>query len=246
MFLTLVDIPMLVKINTQPDDESCGPTCLHSIYQYYGFDIPINEVIQTIDRSPSGGTFSISIGKHALQHGFQATVYINSLVIFDPSWFHNGEADNKLLIDKLEAQARYKNDPYISNATIAIVEYLKLGGKIRAKPLSVLLLRKYFVKNIPIITGLSATNLYWSTREFYTDEGKSIYDDVRGTPCGHFVILCGYDSKKKHVIVADPHAENPLFHNNYYKVNINRLINSILLGVITYDGNLIVIEPKTK
>lgn len=230
-------------INTQPDDESCGPTCLHSIYQYYGLDIPLQEVIQTIDRSPSGGTFSISIGKHALEHGFQATIYIYSLVIFDPSWFTNGKAENKFLIAKLEEQMRAKNDSYITSATYAIIDYLNLGGQIRSKPLSAKLLTKYFMKNTPIITGLSATHLYWSKREYF-ENGKSIYDDIRGTPCGHFVILCGYDDEHKHVIVADPHAENPLFHNNYYKVDINRLINAILLGVVTFDGQLLIIERK--
>ncbi len=237
---------MDIKIESQPTDESCGATCLHAVYRYYGYDIPLNHVIDTMDRSPSGGTFCISIGKHALQHGFMSTIYINSLVLFDPSWFTDGEADNTLLIEKLEAQARVKNDPYIINATIAIVEYLKLGGKICAYPLSVKLLKNFFNHNIPVISGLSVTNLYWTSREVFTDQGKSVYDDIGGTPCGHFIILCGYDSKKRHVIVADPYSGNPMQHSSYYAVDINRLINAILLGVITFDGNLTVIEPKQK
>jgi len=235
---------MDLQIHTQPDDESCGPTCLHAIYNYYGLDMPLEEIVQYIDRSLSGGTLSPMLGKHALQQGFKATMYIYNLDLFDPSWFHNGRVNNKLLIDKLEAQMAYKNNPHITTATIAYSEYLKLGGEVRVQPLDVLLLKKYFLKNIPILTGLSATNLYWSTREYFTPDGKSIYDDIRGVPCGHFVVLCGYDAKKRHVIVADPHAENPYFRNNYYNVNINRLINSIMLGVLTYDGNLLIIEPK--
>jgi hypothetical protein len=231
------------QISTQPDDESCGPTCLHSIYQHYGLNIPLNEVIQTIDRSPSGGTFCISIGKHALEHGFQSTIYIYSLIIFDLSWFTNGEVENDFLISKLEAQMHYKKDPYITSATHAIIDYLNLGGKIRVHPLSPKLLKKYFDQNIPIITGLSATHLYWSKREYFIN-GKSIYDDIRGTPCGHFVILCGYDDEKKHLIVADPHGENPISHNNYYKVDMDQLVNAILLGTVTYDGQLVIIEPK--
>jgi len=238
---------MEIRIDTQPDDESCGPTCLHAVYRHYGFEVPRQEVIQTIDRSPSGGTFCISIGKHALQNGFDCTIYINSLVIFDPSWFTDGQADNKLLIDKLKAQMVAKNDPYINNATVAIVEYLNLGGKICAYPLTAKFLKKeFFDKNRPVITGLSATNLYWSTREAFTPEGESVYDDIRGTPCGHFVILCGYDSRKRNIIVADPFSGNPMRKSSYYSVNINRLINAILLGVITFDGNLTVIEPKKK
>ncbi|KTD32514.1 Peptidase C39 family protein [Legionella moravica] len=233
-------------IQTQPDDESCGPTCLHAVYQYYGLEYDLKEIIQTIDRSISGGTLSAMLGKHALLQGFNANIYIYNLNIFDPSWFHNGSVDNKFLIDKLDAQMNYKNDPYITHASEAFIEYLKLGGKVSAHPLDVTLLKKYFTRKIPIITGLSATNLYWSAREYFTPEGKSVYDDVRGSPCGHFVVLCGYDTQKRHVVIADPHAENPLFHNNYYKVSINRLINSIMLGVITYDGNLLIIEPKNQ
>lgn len=237
---------MDLKIHTQPDDESCGPTCLHAVYQYYGLDIPLNEMIQTIGRSISGGTLSPMLGVHALQNGFQASIYVYNLVIFDPSWFKNNEVDNTFLMNKLITQMHYKPDPYIIMESQAFIDFLNFGGKVCSHPLNIHLLKKYFKRKIPILTGLSATNLYWSPREHFTPTGQSVYDDIRGTPCGHFVVLSGYDAKKRHVIVADPHAENPLFHDNYYKVNINQLINSIMLGVLTYDGNLLIIEPKGK
>jgi hypothetical protein len=233
-------------MQSQPDDETCGPTSLHAIYKYYGLDIPLEEIIQNVDRSLSGGTLTPMLGTHALQQGFQTTIYIYNLTIFDPTWFHNGEVDNQFLIEKLDAQMRYKNDPYITKETMAYFEYLKLNGKIRLQSLKIDLLKKYFKRGIPIVTALSATYLYRSSREYFTPEGKSVYDDIRGTPCGHFVVLCGYDPKKRLIIIADPHPANPLFKNNYYKVSINRLINSIMLGVLTYDANLLIIEPKER
>lgn len=235
-----------LTIQTQPDDESCGPTSLHAIYQYYGLNIPLDTVIKEVDRSLSGGTLAPMLGKHALQQGFKATIYIYNLNLFDLSWFHNGETDKHFLIKKLLAQMEYKKDPYITKATLALLDYLHLGGKICSHSLHVDLLKKYFNQKIPILTALSATYLYRSTREFFTPEGKSIDDDIRGEPCGHFVVLCGYDDHKRLVVVADPHAENPLSHNNYYKVSINRLINAIMLGVLTYDANLLIIEPKER
>jgi hypothetical protein len=36
---------------------------------------------------------------------------------------------------------------------------------------------------------------------------------------------------------------NPL-QSQYYSVSFDRLINSIMLGIVTYDANLLVIEPK--
>ncbi|HRD68963.1 MAG TPA: C39 family peptidase [Legionella sp.] len=233
-------------IQSQPDDETCGPTSLHAIYQYYGLDISLEDIIKNVDRSLSGGTLTPMLGTHALRQGFQTTIYIYNLNVFDPSWFHNGEIDNAFLMSKLEAQMNYKNDPYITKETLAYMDYLKLDGKIRFHSLNVDLLKKYFNLGIPILTALSATYLYRSPRELFTDESKSIYDDIRGTPCGHFVVLCGYDKKKRLVVIADPHATNPLFNDHYYKVSINRLINSIMLGVLTYDANLLIIEPKER
>jgi hypothetical protein len=38
-----------------------------------------------------------------------------------------------------------------------------------------------------------------------------IYDDVRGQPQGHFVVLSEYDTETREVVVADPLGENPRF-----------------------------------
>ncbi|MDR3441937.1 MAG: C39 family peptidase [Legionella sp.] len=233
-----------IQIQAQPDDETCGPTSLHAIYKYFGLDIPLNDVVQTVERSLSGGTLSPMLGSHALKCGFKTRIYIYNLNLFDPTWFLHPEGDRQFLIGKLEAQMEFKKDVYLTKESLAYIEYLKQGGTICFQPLNIALLKKYFKQKVPIITALSATYLYRSTREYFTPEGKSVYDDIRGTPCGHFVVLCGYDEKNRSVVVADPHPGNPLFNDNYYKVSVNRLINSILLGVLTYDANLLIIEPK--
>ena len=106
------------------------------------------------------------------------------------------------------------------------------------------MLRSYFNKNIPILTGLNSTYLYRTSRELFTQEGESFFDDIQGLACGHFVVLCGYDDKKRRVVVADPFRENPLSKNNFYKVSIARLINAIMLGAQTYDATLLIITPK--
>lgn len=234
-----------INIHTQPDDESCGPTSLHAIYHYYGHEIDLSQIVQTTERSISGGTLAPMLGKHALQEGFQATVYINNVNIFDPSWFDSqqGDACQQTLMQKLGMQLEYKEEPGIIQVSQAYISFLQAGGRVRFRTLTVQLLKEYFDRKIPILTGLSATYLYNSPRERF-ENGHSIYDDIHGVPCGHFVILCGYDDKKKLVVVADPHRANPISQDNYYKVSSHRLINAILLGVLTYDGNLLIIEPK--
>ncbi len=232
-----------IDIHSQPDDESCGPTSLHAIYHYYGLDLNLDDLILDVERSLSGGTLAPMLGSHALSQGFKVTIYINNLNIFDPTWFNHGEADSEELFAKLSSQMKYKRTKDIIQASQAYQRFLKSGGDLRFKVLSVQLLKEYFAQKIPILTGLSATYLYRSARERYV-KGQAIYDDVRGTPCGHFVVLCGYDDSKRHVVVADPHRENPLSHDNYYKVSSHHLINAIMLGVYTCDGNLIIIQPK--
>ena len=76
-----------LHIKTQPNDETCGATCLQAIYDYYGFNIALPDVIQGVKKSLSGGTLAPYLGQHALAHGFDATIYVNNLTVFDPSWF---------------------------------------------------------------------------------------------------------------------------------------------------------------
>jgi hypothetical protein len=233
-------------MSSQPNDETCGPTSLHAIYKYYGLDITLQQVISEVERSISGGTLASLLGKDALKKNFDVTYYTNNLRLVDPSWFWFAQNANskEFLISKLRDQRPYQEDAGLIQASKALESFIELGGKIKFKTVNARLFKKYFDQNVPIITGLSATYLYRSPRERFTEDGKSIFDDVRGLPCGHFVVLCGYEEQERLVVVADPHRENPISHDNYYKVPVTRLINAIMLGVVTYDANLLVIQPK--
>jgi hypothetical protein len=232
------------EITAQPDDESCGPSSLHAIYRYYNFNITYDEIVNNIERSLSGGTLAPLLGKHALQMGFKVTLYTNNLNIFDPSWFNHDEASTKLLREKLMEQLRYKRNRFLARATHALLDFLTLGGEINLHIINIELIEHYFARKIPILTGLSSTYLYGSQRERFDRYGNSISDDIRGAPCGHFVVLYGHEKNEKLITVADPYAKNPLSQDHYYKVSSDRLINAIMLGVSTYDGNLLIIEPK--
>lgn len=53
-----------------------------------------------------------------------------------------------------------------------------------------------------MLSGLSATYLYKSKREYADSKGRSVYHDLRGKPMGHFVVLRGMERKR--VFVASP------------------------------------------
>jgi hypothetical protein len=221
----------------QPDDTTCGPACLHSVYDYYGDPIPLQQVITEVKSLKGGGTLAVLLGNHALKRGYKATIYTYNLHVFDPTWF----ADNVCLADKLKAQAAIKKDEKLEVATQGYLEFLESGGEMRFEDLTIGLIRKFLKRSIPILTGLSSTYLYRSERE---NPDSNLENNIAGTPTGHFVVLCGYDKDKKEVLVADPYKKNPVSGDHYYMVSIARLLGAILLGILTYDANMLVVEPK--
>ncbi len=231
-------------MTTQPNDVTCGPTSLHAVYQYYGDHISLSDVVSQVIQLETGGTIAVFLGEHALARGYDATLYVYNLDIFDPTWFYPKPISSTELIDKLHAQMLYKNsDIRLVQACQAYCDFLEKGGRIQTKELTVSLLRHYIEKDIPLIAGLSCTYLYQSARELTAADGIIVRDDIRGIAVGHFVVLGGYNAQERCILVADPH-ENPLSPDNYYHVDRYRLIHSILLGTVTHDANLLVIKPK--
>lgn len=232
-----LDITLDVDILAQPDDVTCGPTCLHALYRYYQDEVPLDDLIQQVPQIEGGGTLAVILGKHALLRGYSAKVYTYNVQIYDPTWF-TSKAD---LRAKLREQKAFKKSPRLHRGTDAYLDFLELGGRVLFEDLTASLICKYLQQGIPILTGLSATYLYHTMREYGPNMDE---DDVRGEPTGHFVVLCGYDQTTRMVDVADPLHTSVVSGKHRYPVGIDRVINAVLLGVVTYDCNLLIIEPS--
>ena len=230
-----------LKLQSQPNDTSCGPTCLQSIYHFYKDPVSLDLLIKEVPELENGGTLGVQLGFHALQRGYHARLWTFNLRIFDPTWFHHGMPKSGLE-DKLAYQVMHRPDEKRRTAAASYLAYLQQGGDIRFGVLNGQLIRDLLRGQFPLIVGLSSTFLYGACREM-PDTNED--DDLRGDPCGHFVVLCGYDRESRLVKVADPYLDNPLSQDGYYFVKLDRLINAILLGVLTYDGNLLLIYPQT-
>ena len=228
----------MLDLAAQPDDTSCGPTCLHGLYRYYGEHVPLPRLMADIPSLETGGTLAVHLGIDALRRGYRARLYTFNLRIFDPTWFSLG---SERMLDKLAQRAAYTTDPKRLLATAAYREFLSLGGELRMQDLNSALLRKYLRRGIPILTGLSSTYLYQAVREIPDETCRD--DDIRGEPSGHFVVLTGYDPERGTALVADPYDKNPLTRGRKYSVALDRLITAILLGVLTYDANLLIVRP---
>lgn len=230
--------PFGFAIRRQPTDTSCGPTCLHAVYHHLGDVIDLSQVIeQTHELSEGGGTLNVFLANHALRRGHRVSIYTYNLDLFDPSWFLSETVD---IAERLRVQAQLKaDDEKLQVATRGYLEFLQRGGTLHFEDLSCQLLARFLDAGQPLLTGLSATYLYRQVRENARDNTD---DDVAGTPVGHFVVLCGYDRSTDTLQVADPYRNNPMDAGHYYVVKSERLIGAILLGIVTHDANLLVIE----
>jgi hypothetical protein len=226
-------------IQAQPDEVTCGPTCLQALYQYYEDPIPLKDVIRDVKKLKTGGTLAVMLGNHALKRGYRAHIYTYNLNIFDPSWFkHSSKKMSSYLKEQMEFKYKRRK---LKVASQAYIKFLEAGGELRYAELDDTLIKGYLKRSVPILTGLSATYLYGTPREIPQFD---IYDSIKGEPAGHFVVITGYDEDKNCVYIADPMEPNPLGKGQVYPVSFGRLINSIMLGIVTFDANLLIIEPK--
>ncbi len=227
-----------LEMPAQPTESTCGPTCLHAIYRFYHRDYPLDRLISEIERDEDGGTVSVHLALHALTEGFIATTYSYNLKVFDPTW-RNLEPGE--LVDKLQRRIPLLEDPKLIKTHQAYVEFLRLGGRLRFHDLTPQLVQSLLRKGVPILTGLSATYLYETVREL--PDGSE--DDVAGFPAGHFVVINGFEEETGQVLISDPYKGNPYNPRGIYRVDAHRFINAVMLGIVTYDANLLTVSPPS-
>lgn len=225
-----------LDMRRQGDLFTCGPTCLHAVYRHFGDDMELNALIHEVRSLEGGGTLAVLLGCHALERGYRALLHSYNLRVFDPTWF---SLSRKVFRERLRQSILTMEGKRRRTAAEAYERFLSLGGEVRMEDLSGSLIRGYLDRGIPILTGLSATYLYQAAREVGIRD-----DDIRGDPQGHFVVLAGHEPESDQVLVADPLGGTPWVTSTFYPVRMERLITAILLGVLTNDANLLILEPK--
>jgi len=230
----LLDVPRF----EQPDDVTCGPTCLAKVYAYYGYPRAVDTIVGETPRNPDGGTLAVSLGLSALRNGFRPTVYPFGTRVFDPTW---RSLRRRPLMAKLEQRLAATDSRRQARAVEAYLVFLGEGGVVRFHEPTTKLLVRILRGRDPILTGLSATFLYETPRE-----RDDRYDDVRGDSVGHFVVVSGYYPRTKRFAVTDPFRNVPMSRTGRYLVPGERLLSAILLGDATYDAVLLVLGRRRR
>lgn len=234
---TTEEMKLELFVSKQPDDESCGITCLQAIYNYYGLETTLEGLKHQIEHWQTGGTVSVNLARNALAMGFAAEIYTYNIKIFDPTW-------NNLAPRELEHKLRMRQRRIRSKKQKKVIgfylDFLRKGGILRFDDLSEDLFDRLFTDHKPVICGLSATYLYQNMRE--TADNQE--DDIVGQPVGHFVVVSGWDSAERTVTISDPLSKNPISETGTYLLPFTKFSNAVMLGILTYDENLLVISKK--
>jgi hypothetical protein len=226
----------------QPDDVTCGPTCLRKVYNFFGTDVEITDILGELDRNEDGGTLAVFLGISAMGRGYRARIFSYDLRIFDPTWSGLGAA---ALAGKVRQRIPHLRTAKTVRAAEAYLQFPELGGEICFEELTPALLKGILDRDHPILAGLSATHLYRMARERHDPVTHELLDDdIAGDPTGHFVVIVGYEQWGRRFSVRDPSAHVPLSENGRLVVDAQRLINAILLGDLTYDAVLLELWPQ--
>jgi Peptidase C39 family len=229
----MIDLP--VEVDQQPDDESCGITCLQALYRYHHHHVGLDQLRGEVHHWQTGGTITVNLARNAIDHGFSATIYSYNIQIFDPTW-RSLPVDE--LIDKLKLRHRRIRSKKQKKVIAFYLDFLRKGGKVRFDDLDEPLYDRLFADRTPMIVGLSATYLYQSIRE--TPDCDD--DDIVGNPVGHFVVVAGWDSATRTVLIQDPLQRNPISASGTYTLPFTRFSNAVMLGALTYDENMLVLS----
>ena len=225
----------------QPDDMTCGPTCLRKVYDYYGVELALEELVGEIDRNEDGGTLAVFLGASAMRRGFHARIFSYDLRIFDPTW---ASLPMDTVATKIYERLPYLKQPKVRRVAKAYLDFLRMGGEIGFEELTPQLLKRILNRNHPVLAGLSATYLYCMPRERHDPQTQELVDDdVAGDSVGHFLVISGYEHWGRRFVVLDPSAHTPVTADGRLVVEAQRLINAILLGDLTYDAVLLELWP---
>jgi len=224
----------LFSIERQPDDESCGITCLQAVYRYHGVDVALDQLRNEVHHWQTGGTVAVNLARHALGMGFQATIYTYNVQIFDPTWVELPGEELALKLKARQGKIRSKKQKKVIGFYL---DFLRKGGNIRFDDLDDELFNRLFERRAPLLVGLSATYLYQSMRETH----DCVENDIIGNPVGHFVVVTDWDKASRQVLVHDPLRLNPISDSGTYNLPFRKFSNAVMLGSLTYDENLLVI-----
>jgi peptidase C39-like protein len=233
--LLLKEYDLPIRSEIQPDDTSCGISCLKMLLAFHGISLSFDEMREIIPPLPDIGLYDSHVGKAALDLGFSVTIYSYNYTIFHPLWNHLTRKD---LIRHLSTKNKSSMTPLQEFATKSYIEFMEAGGEVLFYPLSKELLLAFFEKGLPVMVALDMCFLY---------DSMVYYENTTEPRATHFVVLHGYNPENNTFRISDPWHSIPLPNNmGQFSLDADRVINAIFLGQNRNDAAVVVIQKNNQ
>ena len=215
--MVILNVPRIEQKVTKASG-TCGPTSIQQILEYYGIETSLKDIMNGMFLFDRGGTSSDgAMGDYLLKQGFKVKIYTFDTKMFDPSWF---KLSRKELLKKLQKSYNISRG-YKKYNYNGFINFLKHGGKIEFKAITLNEIKNYLKKIYPIMVGVDDSLLYGVKRS-----RKTFYDDdIRGKVWGHEVVVAGF--KKNKLFVVDPFPRNTFSKKGKYFVDAEKLLANI-------------------
>lgn len=219
--------------------QECAQTSAVQLLNYYGINKTLNEVRKEVpvyikDGVPLGSSVG-HIATYLLQQGFEATMHIVELEIFDQTW---RAATSDELIELLNNRKKFAKHHRYDTETMEVifdgyVSFLTHGGKIVFPVID----EQYLVKLLkegPIYGVLSWNFLNAAAKvRFDKEKNDSEKDAIEGHPATHALIISGYRDGK--FLLTDP----DYMYGGERWVESGLLVGSIYLAQTDFDSMVI-------
>lgn len=199
---------------------SCGPICLKNIYEYFGLDVPIDDIFKSLKVTKSDTTYLPQLATDVISRGLDSVIVTSYSASVSPDW---EEKSAQEVLSRLEEWVKHNpNDKFIVDAT-HLRDYLRAGGKIVVTDLSTTLIDKYLDEGYKAVVCLEESWL-WGHRKL---DKMAQFDDIRGHARGHIVVV--YDSTDTEYIVSDPYPTGLPGREGLYPVPKDKLFISMAM-----------------
>ncbi len=209
--------------------KSCGPVCLLNVYRYFGIKTELKDILKELRIDDKTTTYPAQLASHLLSNGLK-TVFINTNpFVVSPSWKN---IRNKELVQKLTKWLKKNKKGRWEKSAKYLLKYLKKGGEIKICDLSTKMIDEYMAEGYLLICCLEESWI-WGERKI---KGTNKFDDIKGEPRGHFIIL--YDKEGEDYLVSDPYPTGLKNRNGLYKLDKNKL----LAATLVWTGQIVAVK----
>lgn len=225
--------------------QECVQTCASLLLNYYGVKKDSSEIkeevpIYTTSKGEPIGSSIGHIASYFLKCGFDTTMHINDLLIFDRTW--DGFSSQEIL-KKLDKRKKFIQHPVYKKDEFNMIfdgysQFIKKGGSLDFSVITNDYLYSLLL-NGPIFTVVNYQFLHSSAKTIYNKKDKSFDEDpIRGYASTHVVITAGYENN--HYTIIDPDIKRGGTH----QIRTDHLLGAFYLAQIDMDNILITLKSN--